>query len=366
MSGLVPLALLGLAAWSFPRLRPGRRAAMALVTGLFGLTVGGSEAVYYALDGTGPSGDDYTGFVAFAAGLALAAGGLAGLWRTRRLDDARAWRYARRALVTAGAATLIVPVAAAYTYSHSAKSETVGASLTIESEPVRFDNGDGSVLEGRWIPSRNGAAVIAYPGRRQQVEMLAEAGYGVLLFTRRGEGGSEGDPQRWSLASDIRAAVRFAQARPGVDRKRIGGIGFSVGGESMLQAAAETKDLRALVSEGAGARTSAESVHLDGAAKWLGVAGDTVYTATKAVFSDQLPPEDLLDAVAKIGNRPVFLIHTSGKGIGGEELNPSYFAALRGPKAIWDIPEASHTGGIDARPREYERRVLGFFERSLR
>jgi hypothetical protein len=29
------------------------------------------------------------------------------------------------------------------------------------------------------------------------------------------------------------------------------------------------------------------------------------------------------------------------------------------------IPEASHTRGLEARPEEYERRVVGFFDRYL-
>ena len=39
---------------------------------------------------------------------------------------------------------------------------------------------------------------------------------------------------------------------------RIGGIGFSVGGEMMLQAAASNAGLRAVVSEGAGVRSVRE------------------------------------------------------------------------------------------------------------
>ena len=35
------------------------------------------------------------------------------------------------------------------------------------------------------------------------------------------------------------------------------------------------------------------------------------------------------------------------------------------PRLSWVIPEAEHTGGIDARPREYERRVVGFFDQAL-
>jgi hypothetical protein len=35
------------------------------------------------------------------------------------------------------------------------------------------------------------------------------------------------------------------------------------------------------------------------------------------------------------------------------------------PKAIWKVPGSGHTGGLDARPAEYERRVIGFFDRAL-
>src|SRR3954463_13713783 len=61
VSGLVPLAVLALAAVAYPRLRAGWRAVMALVLGLFGLATA-SEAWYYAGE-VGASGDDYTGLV---------------------------------------------------------------------------------------------------------------------------------------------------------------------------------------------------------------------------------------------------------------------------------------------------------------
>jgi uncharacterized protein len=67
VSGLVPLALLALAAWTYPRLRGGRRGAMALVVGAFGI-VAGVEAVHYAAK-IGASGDDFTGLLAIPAGL---------------------------------------------------------------------------------------------------------------------------------------------------------------------------------------------------------------------------------------------------------------------------------------------------------
>ena len=47
------------------------------------------------------------------------------------------------------------------------------------------------------------------------------------------------------------------------------------------------------------------------------------------------------------------------------ELTPGYYATAGEPKAIWEVPGASHTGGIDTQPREYERRVIAFFDHAL-
>jgi fermentation-respiration switch protein FrsA (DUF1100 family) len=53
-------------------------------------------------------------------------------------------------------------------------------------------------------------------------------------------------------------------------------------------------------------------------------------------------------------------------GIGGESTRqPKYYAAAGEPKAIWKVPGSKHTGGIDARPAEYERRVVAFFDHAL-
>jgi uncharacterized protein len=90
--------------------------------------------------------------------------------------------------------------------------------------------------------------------------MLARHGYGVLLVDARGYDGSDGDPNvfGWGETKDLDAAVRWLQARRDVRDGRIGGIGFSVGGEMMLEAAASNTALRAVVSEGAGERSIRE------------------------------------------------------------------------------------------------------------
>jgi fermentation-respiration switch protein FrsA (DUF1100 family) len=90
-----------------------------------------------------------------------------------------------------------------------------------------------------------------------------------------------------------------------------------------------------------------------------------VLTAAVTVFSNHGPMPPIVDRIGLIAPRPLFLI-SAEHGIGGEnERQPRYYAAAGEPKETWEVPGASHTGGIDAAPAEYERRVVGFFDRAL-
>jgi dienelactone hydrolase len=373
VSGLVPLALLALAFWAFPRLRGGAQAALALTLGLLG-AAGAVEGVYYAQE-VGPSGDDFTSLLAAPAAVTLLAVCGAALWRSRRTSGHLATRLGRRALLglggVVGALMLVVPVGAAWVFTHTARAVVPADRLAVAHEDVRFTTSDGLELEGWYIPSRNGAAVIAFPGRngpQEKARMLARHGYGVLLFDRRGEGESDGDPHGfgWGGDRDIKAAIAYLQDRPDVDPDRIGGLGLSVGGELMLEAAAETDQLAAVVSEGAGARMHTEELDQDLTTIELALnaSGIALKTLGLGLFSDQAPPADLEDLVGRISPRPVLFI-AAPNSPHGEELNVQYHAAAKEPKELWEIPESGHVGGMDARPEEYERRVAGFFDRAL-
>jgi hypothetical protein len=370
VSGVVPLALLGVAAWAYPRVRAGARATIALLLVLPAI-VGGAEAIYYGTT-TGLSGDDYTGLLSLAAAPLLLGLGLRELWTSHRLGDHPARRYTRRlakgAGVVVGLALAALPLSVAAVGSHVSRSEVPAADLGAAHEDITLHTADGLDLDGWYVPSRNRAAVIVFPGRsgtRRQARMLVRHGYGVLLYDRRGEGRSEGDPNSfgWDFDKDIRAGIDFLRHRADVDPRRIAGLGLSVGGEMMLQTAAQTHDLAAVVSEGAGSRSMAEEVDdADGLDKIGAALSYGVRDLTNAILQDRLPPGNLEDLVGRISPRPVFFIHAGADDAG--HRNPELYAAAKQPKQIWEAA-GGHTEGIERQPAGYERRVVGFLDRWL-
>ena len=369
--GLTQLALVVAAAWAYPRLRAGARAALALLFGFFGV-VAGIEPVYYTFADR-PSGDDFTGFLSLAGGFVLLGIGIRTLWRTRRTNDSRRRRYLRRGLVLAGVVVLVptflMPVSIGYFATHTARAVVPTPNLGAPPEDVSFTTSDGLRLEGWFIPSRNGATVIAFPGRsgpQKHTRMLVEHGYGVLLFDRRGEGASEGDPNAfgWVGDRDLHAATDYLRSRPDVDASRIGAIGLSVGGEMLIHAAAHSDAFKAVVSEGASGQSIRDDIA--NAGLFEGILSGSGITAATAIFTSTTPPPSLKSDVAKISPRSVFLIYgENGQGGTEEKPNRGFYAAAGEPKQIWEVPNGQHIAGITTEPTEYERRVIGFFDRTL-
>jgi len=365
--GTVTLAVLAAALLLYPRLRAGARAAVAAVLGV--LSLEGALLAVYDARAVGARGEDWSGFFLAPVGLFLCGLAVVLLWSSRKPGRLRYLRRAGLGLATVlGAFWVVVPLAVAIGATHRPRAKVEPAELGRAYEQVTLRTHDGLELAAWYVPSRNGAAVISFPtrkGKLPQARMLARHGYGVLLLDARGYDGSEGDPNvfGWGTGKDIDAAVAWLQRRPDVRAGRIGGIGFSVGGEMMLEAAASNTALRAVVSEGAGARSFREDL-LRGPRGWFALPEQAMQTAALAVMSGTALPDSLDHLVAKIAPRPLLLIYAVRSGA-GEDLNVDYFRAAGEPKALWKIAQAGHVGGYQAAPREYERRVIAFFDRGL-
>ncbi|MGE5689656.1 MAG: alpha/beta hydrolase [Pseudomonadota bacterium] len=367
LRGSATLAILAAALVLFRRLSTGARCALAAVLGVLALE--GAALAAADARSVGARGEDWTGFLLAPVGLALLTLAIRLLWRSRRPGRLRWLRRAGLAVAGAVAAyCLVVPIAIAILATHRPRQPVEPADLGRPYRQVTLTTRDHLRLAAWYVPSRNGAAVISYPtraGKLPQARLLVRHGYGVLLVDARGYDDSDGDPNLfgWDDAKDIDAAVAWLQRRPDVQDRRIGGIGFSVGGEMMLQAAAANKGLHAVVSEGAGGRSVREDV-LRGPRGWLALPEAAVQTAAVAVLSGSRPPPSLEALVPRIAPRHVFLIY-AGRGVDSEGFNADYYRAAGAPKALWKIAEAGHVGGFQARPREYERRVVDFFDRAL-
>jgi uncharacterized protein len=369
-SGLVPLAVLAAVAILYPHLRAGVRAATSITLGAIVFVVG-VPGVYYLRDGSAAF-DHYTALLALPAGVILLASGPVILWNARRTGGSRRRRYLLRLLNVAIAVVaaplifflVVFPIAFPYGYLHVGKTTSI-PQLGVGEEAATVTTSDSLELEAAYVPSKNRAAVIVYPGatRTEVALMLARHGYGVLLLVPRGQGSSEGDIVRWAGDTDLLAGAEYLRSRPDVDEDRIGAIGFSIGGEILLEAAAQSSGFKAVVSEGAGERVGEADVSWP--AKLLVGPSMAVMTAATTILGNHGPQPPIVERIGRISPSSVFLIYAD-PGIGGESTRqPKYYAAAGEPKAMWKVPGSDHTGGFEARPAEYERRVVGFFDRAL-
>jgi dipeptidyl aminopeptidase/acylaminoacyl peptidase len=165
---------------------------------------------------------------------------------------------------------------------------------------LSFTAADGTRLHGRFFaaPEPNGAAVLYMHGNGQIVDgvdlgWLTEAGFHAMVFDWRGYGHSEDRPRdRDGMLMDSVAAFRALQRQPGVDPRRVGAAGWSMGGTFALLLAAHEPRVRAVASFGA-------------FASWQGVAHDLIPIAPVFVL---LPGLDTSSNVGRI-RAPILVAH---------------------------------------------------------
>jgi fermentation-respiration switch protein FrsA (DUF1100 family) len=359
---------------AFPRLRPGLRAAVALVLGVLAL-VNGALHVAHVTD-VGTAGSDVTGVLAALAGvvLLLLAVAIPFLHRGEGAQS-RGRRWAYRGVAVVGLLVLgyvfLFPTSLAITQTHKYR-EAIGDPPSAEYRPVTFTASDGLELSGWYRPSRNRAAIVLVhggggdrTGAVSHARLLARHGYGVLLYDSRGRGESEGSPVSfgWGWRKDVEGALAFLRARDDVDSTRIGGLGLSTGADVLIEVAAEDRSLRAVVADGATNESFADYRNLSG----LDAAAPffwTMYTATR-VLSGEAPGRPLKELAAEVSPTPLLLVATGGSIPQELDYGRLYAAAAREPVELWELPEVSHTAAIRERRAAYERRVVGFFDRAL-
>ena len=73
-----------------------------------------------------------------------------------------------------------------------------------------------------------------------------------------------------------------------------------------------------------------------------------------------------LDDVAAISPRPILILAGGRDAIIGPDAGQRYYAAAGEPKALWFEPDLEHVSFWRIYPDEYARRVVGFFDETLK
>ena len=331
---------------------------------------------YSYLTTTGLSVRAVGGGLAFAGGLALLVSGVIGVVR-----PVPGWRRLLAVPIVLIVGYVIVRPLGVAVYATNVPRPALGHTTPrdrgLNYVDATFITRDGVTLSGWYIPSTNRAAVVLLHGASstrsavlEHAVVLARHGYGVLLFDARGHGRSGGRAMDfgWYGDRDIAAAVDYLGRRADVDRRRIGAVGMSMGGEEAIGAMATDRRIRAVVAEGATNRVFDDKAWLSdefGARGRIQQAVDWLTYRLADVFTAAAPPVSLRSAVATAAPRPVLLI-AAGRVSDERDADQAIRAASPSSVGVWVVPGAGHTGGLRTQPDEWARRVSGFLDRSLR
>lgn len=234
---------------------------------------------------------------------------------------------------------------------------------------ISFDSPAGT-MRGWYVPSRNRAAVILSHGaganRAQlapEARALTAAGFGVLLFDWPGHGESAGSvhwnaPERESLS----AAISWLSTQEGLDAGKLGAYGFSMGGYTTCQVAAQDLRLRAVVLAATPAvqREQVAFTH-----RSLGLLGSlpALYALKRGGMQvDALRP---LDLIGKIAPRPILIIGGTADSIVPYRHAEELYAAAGQPKTLHAIAGAGHGAFFESEPNAYLELLVGFFREVL-
>jgi len=295
----------------------------------------------------------------------------------------RTWRFWRNLgcflVVVASLAAVGLAVGVSWwqtdAFLHPRRHPVVGtpADWGLDYRDVAFITVDGLTLRGWYLPSRNGAAILighGIGGARSlgPAQVLARHGYGVLTFDWRAHGESDGDLCTFGYheVRDVESALAWLQAQPGVDPDRIGMLGESMGAVAAIRAAAQLPPIKAVVA-------ASPYADLEEAIRnvWRGTGLPAFpFVPLQIALGELRTGLDLaamqpLRDVAAISPRPILILAGGQDPITGPEAGARIYAAAGEPKELWFEPEAGHQSFLLLFPEDYERRVVGFFDRAL-
>jgi len=242
-------------------------------------------------------------------------------------------------------------------------------------EEIQLVSADG-ISFGAWYFRQAGSpqTVIVsggHKGQRQAVLGICLAlwrkGFNVITYSYRGMPGSDRAAVTMGIreVNELQAVIAFARQR--IKGARIGLLGYSMGAVvSLLGAAGEPgiealvldspySDLRRLLRE-----IIWKAAHVPGA-PFVAATGLWLRLRTGLHLSDCSP----IAVLSALEPRPLFFIHGGDDAVTSVQHSRLLYDSYRGPREIWIVQGAPHTGAYFADRELYVERVAGFFARQL-
>ncbi len=228
----------------------------------------------------------------------------------------------------------------------------------------------GVALRGWYAPGTNRALVIFCHGaganRSQfgdEARALTAAGFGVLLFDWPGQGESPGSIH-WNEGerAALRRVIAWAEALQEIERTRIGAYGFSMGGYTLSQVAAEDSRLAAIVLASTPA-DQREQIHYQYGR--LGPLGEWPARYALRRGGMQIELRKPIDEVKKITPRPILSLGGSGDFLVAPSMAHDLANAAAQPNSVYIVAGALHGNYVLAGGTVYLERVVSFFRGAL-
>ena len=225
---------------------------------------------------------------------------------------------------------------------------------------------DGIRLSAWYTPPRKGAVILLAHGygdnRPEWIHaLLAKKGYGVLAWDARAHGESDGEVSTIGYLEvlDVKAALDYALAQPDVNH--IGAWGGSMGGATLIRAAADFAEIEALFIDSAFASLDQEFDFLV-PYPFINPLAKFIAEKQTGLHLDEVNP---LKAIAQISPRPVYIVHGTGDTVAPPDAGQKLFEAANEPRFLWVEEDAAHLSIHLVNERRYQRRLIGFFDEWL-
>lgn len=245
-------------------------------------------------------------------------------------------------------------------------------------EDVQFASaGDNIPLSGWFVDSPGNDTIVLMHGQgnirdnyisMEVSKVLFQHNYDLLLFDFRGHGNSGGDVGSIGMLErrDVAGALSYLKSR-GV--AEVGTLAYSMGASTVLLAAPEHPEMRAIVvdspfadlysiMEGQRAKTGMPPSFFN----------PGIILMSQVLYGINPMQNQPREAMARLGDRPILLIHSTVDDLipvsNAHELQK---AGANNPNLeVWIAPASSHVAVFAEHRQEYLDRLIRFFEKHLR